>query len=370
MSSLSLLSSLPADKWLIPLTLIRDTQIVSCIDHMARHRWWWAPLFYCFIYSTNMEDKRILFVGLICVDIVNVVKEFPKEDSDHRYRYFFGPCSWRRSGLNLSPYRSCCCRRRGQDPHPYYWAWLRGLDEEKCLVSQLSKTAHFIFTVRRQGWIHLFWVLDGIKRHWFAVNSATFSLTEQQNRGGIREEMLRIPPQFYHYLVFLVNAWEPSLYRLSWSTSISTNEHHASCKNKKKGKETEKKNHKQSKTNNSFTLTLFPSLSFITDTFKSRGIKANLIYHEGHTCPLSIVILNSQTGSRTILHGNKWDRVLLFLLLFSVLDDEPVRFPSFNLTKSTFFFNRSLPEVTLDDFKKINLSNYNWIHFEVVLSLS
>ena len=31
-----------------------------------------------------MGDKRILCVGLVCVDIVNVVKHFPLEDTDQR----------------------------------------------------------------------------------------------------------------------------------------------------------------------------------------------------------------------------------------------------------------------------------------------
>lgn len=47
-------------------------------------------------------------------------------------------------------------------------------------------------------------------------------------------------------------------------------------------------------------------------------------------CPISTVILSLQTGSRTILHHNP-----------------------------------NLPELTIEDFEKLNLDNYSWIHFEV-----
>ncbi|CAD6229407.1 GSCOCG00006577001-RA-CDS [Cotesia congregata] len=47
-------------------------------------------------------------------------------------------------------------------------------------------------------------------------------------------------------------------------------------------------------------------------------------------CPTSTVILSLQAGSRTILHHNP-----------------------------------NLPELTIQDFEKLNLDNYRWIHFEV-----
>ncbi|GAB6027817.1 hypothetical protein CHUAL_002046 [Chamberlinius hualienensis] len=53
------------------------------------------------------------------------------------------------------------------------------------------------------------------------------------------------------------------------------------------------------------------------------------VYHENSYCPVSHVILNTQTGSRTIVHSN-----------------------------------RGLPEVLYEDFKSINLADYSWIHFE------
>lgn len=42
------------------------------------------------------------------------------------------------------------------------------------------------------------------------------------------------------------------------------------------------------------------------------------------------MLINSQNGSRTIIHSNK-----------------------------------NLPELVIDDFKKLDLSKYSWIHFEV-----
>ncbi|RWS24093.1 ketohexokinase-like protein [Leptotrombidium deliense] len=35
--------------------------------------------------TDSTEMKRILFVGLCCLDIVNVCDEYPKEDSDQRW---------------------------------------------------------------------------------------------------------------------------------------------------------------------------------------------------------------------------------------------------------------------------------------------
>jgi len=32
----------------------------------------------------SSSDKRVLCVGLVCLDVVHVVREFPKEDTDQR----------------------------------------------------------------------------------------------------------------------------------------------------------------------------------------------------------------------------------------------------------------------------------------------
>jgi sugar/nucleoside kinase (ribokinase family) len=66
------------------------------------------------------------------------------------------------------------------------------------------------------------------------------------------------------------------------------------------------------------------------DDFKAYNICiVNCVYYEACDAPTSIVIISQTTGSRTIIHSNK-----------------------------------NLPELTLDDFKKLDLSQYSWIHFE------
>lgn len=66
------------------------------------------------------------------------------------------------------------------------------------------------------------------------------------------------------------------------------------------------------------------------DDFKAYNICINnCVYYEACDAPTSVVIISQTTGSRTIIHSNK-----------------------------------NLPELTLDDFKKLDLSQYSWIHFE------
>ncbi|RZF35567.1 hypothetical protein LSTR_LSTR005095 [Laodelphax striatellus] len=55
----------------------------------------------------------------------------------------------------------------------------------------------------------------------------------------------------------------------------------------------------------------------------------NCTYHKGHDLPLSTVIINQQNGSRTIIHSNK-----------------------------------SFPELSCQEFEKIDFSAYSWVHFE------
>jgi len=71
--------------------------------------------------------------------------------------------------------------------------------------------------------------------------------------------------------------------------------------------------------------------SFIVDDFKTYNVCIdNCVYYEDSDTPTSVVIISQTNGSRTIIHSN-----------------------------------RNLPELTLDDFKKLDLSQYSWIHFEV-----
>lgn len=74
------------------------------------------------------------------------------------------------------------------------------------------------------------------------------------------------------------------------------------------------------------------SFEFVIDDAQNRGIKmANCVFHDNYQAPVSSVILNETTGTRTII-----------------------------------FSSANLPIFTYDDFLKINLNNYKWIHFEVL----
>lgn len=78
-----------------------------------------------------------------------------------------------------------------------------------------------------------------------------------------------------------------------------------------------------------FDICLVP-FSVVVDDFKAYNICINnCVYYEACDAPTSVVIISQTTGSRTIIHSNK-----------------------------------NLPELTLDDFKKLDLSQYSWIHFE------
>jgi hypothetical protein len=72
------------------------------------------------------------------------------------------------------------------------------------------------------------------------------------------------------------------------------------------------------------------SFSVIVEDFKTSNICIdNCVYYDTCDAPTSVVIINRSNGSRTIIHSNN-----------------------------------NLPELTLDDFKKLDLSQYSWIHFE------
>lgn len=70
--------------------------------------------------------------------------------------------------------------------------------------------------------------------------------------------------------------------------------------------------------------------SFIMEDFEKYGVNTdNSVICEGCDCPVSCVILSAATGSRTIIHSNK-----------------------------------NLPELSMEDFAKINLNSFKWVHFE------
>ncbi|XP_018606622.1 ketohexokinase isoform X4 [Scleropages formosus] len=73
-----------------------------------------------------------------------------------------------------------------------------------------------------------------------------------------------------------------------------------------------------------------PVADFVLADFRRYGIDISLLVeHEECSFPASIVIANETTGSRTILH-----------------------------------MNRNLPDVSAEDFSKVDLTQYKWIHWE------
>ncbi|XP_072237434.1 ketohexokinase isoform X4 [Leuresthes tenuis] len=73
-----------------------------------------------------------------------------------------------------------------------------------------------------------------------------------------------------------------------------------------------------------------PMADFIVEDFQKFGIDTSLVSeHAQCTSPASVVISNIKTGSRTILH-----------------------------------MNRDLPDVTVENFSRVNLHQFKWIHWE------
>jgi len=69
---------------------------------------------------------------------------------------------------------------------------------------------------------------------------------------------------------------------------------------------------------------------FMKNDFSLHNISCeNCHFYDDFESPTSVVWINSQNGSRTIVHSNK-----------------------------------DMPEITFEDFKVLNLENYSWIHFE------
>ncbi|CAG2056565.1 unnamed protein product [Timema podura] len=73
-----------------------------------------------------------------------------------------------------------------------------------------------------------------------------------------------------------------------------------------------------------------PTGSFVVEDFKAHGVCLdNCVFYDDCEVPASSVLINSQNGSRTIVHSNL-----------------------------------NLPELSFEDFNKLDLSQYSWIHFE------
>nr|XP_015201649.1 PREDICTED: ketohexokinase isoform X12 [Lepisosteus oculatus] len=118
-----------------------------------------------------------------------------------------------------------------------------------------------------------------------------------------------------------------------------------------------------------------PVADFVLDDFRRYKIDTSLLAeHSGCSFPSSIVISNLRNGSRTILHMNSfivddfkrrdievsgvaWQREGVTPCACCVVCP-----PSGSRT--VVLFDTNLPDVTADDFQKVDLTKYKWIHWE------
>lgn len=77
-------------------------------------------------------------------------------------------------------------------------------------------------------------------------------------------------------------------------------------------------------------LTELKMFQFVLDDMTNRNIDYHHCVYYNSEAPISSILLNESTGSRTIIHSNP-----------------------------------NMPYVTFDNFKSLNLNDYGWIHFEV-----
>ncbi|XP_055014803.1 ketohexokinase, partial [Boleophthalmus pectinirostris] len=116
-----------------------------------------------------------------------------------------------------------------------------------------------------------------------------------------------------------------------------------------------------------------PVSDFILEDFRKFHIDVSLVTeHAQCVVPTSIVIANRSSGSRTILHMNSFivadlARLRVASELVWVEGSTPVACcvvcPP-NGTRTVVLYDTNLPDVSPDDFSKVDLRHFNWIHFE------
>uniref|UniRef100_A0A3P9LHH2 Ketohexokinase n=1 Tax=Oryzias latipes TaxID=8090 RepID=A0A3P9LHH2_ORYLA len=114
---------------------------------------------------------------------------------------------------------------------------------------------------------------------------------------------------------------------------------------------------------------------FILEDFQVFWIDVSLVSkHAECVPPASVVISNISTGSRTILHMNSFimadfsrRAVDVSAVVWQVKGQTPcaccVVCPP-NGSRTVFLFDTNLPDVTLEDFSKVNLRQFKWMHWE------
>ncbi|XP_029005970.1 ketohexokinase isoform X1 [Betta splendens] len=118
-----------------------------------------------------------------------------------------------------------------------------------------------------------------------------------------------------------------------------------------------------------------PVAEFVLEDFQKFHIDVSLISENAQfSLPTSVVISSISTGSRTILHMNSFitadftqHAVDISAVVFQNEGQTPcaccVVCPS-NGTRTVVLYDTNLPDVTADDFSKVNLHHFKWIHWE------
>ncbi|XP_051249807.1 ketohexokinase isoform X2 [Dicentrarchus labrax] len=119
----------------------------------------------------------------------------------------------------------------------------------------------------------------------------------------------------------------------------------------------------------------FPVCSFILEDFQKFHIDVSLVSeHVQCVLPASVVISNISTGSRTILHMNSF---IMADFLRCKIDVSAVVWQGKGQTpcaccvvcpssgsRTVVLSDMNLPDITAEDFSKVDLHQFNWIHWE------
>ncbi|XP_066450421.1 ketohexokinase isoform X2 [Eleutherodactylus coqui] len=115
--------------------------------------------------------------------------------------------------------------------------------------------------------------------------------------------------------------------------------------------------------------------SFTLESLTNYGIDVgHVVSHPGSSFPASIVISNISNGSRTILHMNSFiisdfsrRRIETSAVSWQTSGDTPCACCLVNISngsRTVTLYDTNLPDVTAEDFQKVDLTRYKWIHWE------
>ncbi|KAI5101952.1 ketohexokinase isoform X1 [Silurus meridionalis] len=118
-----------------------------------------------------------------------------------------------------------------------------------------------------------------------------------------------------------------------------------------------------------------PIADYILNDFKLFHIDVSLVTeHAQCSCPASVVISNQTSGTRTILHMNSFivgDFSRRGVDISSVAWQQRGETPCAccivcqkSGSRTVVLYDTNLPDVCADDFSKLDLRQYKWIHFE------